>query len=103
MGNTCKPMAVLFQCMTKFTTNKKKKKKDRCYIEQLSHCAAHFPWGELGKQFESLHEPIAIVGGMCDFLGSTLSQQKFEAMDRPALQPLDQLVLQLSFIRKNKG
>ena len=29
MGNTCKPMAVLFQCMTKFTTNKKKKKKKR--------------------------------------------------------------------------
>ena len=28
MGNTCKPMAVLFQCMTKFTTNKKKKKKE---------------------------------------------------------------------------
>ena len=26
MGNTCKPMAVLFQCMTKFTTNKKKEK-----------------------------------------------------------------------------
>ena len=25
-GNTCKPMAVSFQCMTKFTTNKKKKK-----------------------------------------------------------------------------
>ena len=23
-GNTCKPMAVSFQCMTKFTTNKKK-------------------------------------------------------------------------------
>ena len=22
MGNTCKPMAVLLQCMTKFTTNK---------------------------------------------------------------------------------
>ena len=29
MGNTCKPMAVSFQCMTKFTTNKKKKKKKR--------------------------------------------------------------------------
>ena len=29
MGNTCKPMAVSFQCMTKSTTNKKKiKKKD---------------------------------------------------------------------------
>ena len=27
MGNTCKPMAVSFQCMTKFTTNKKKKKQ----------------------------------------------------------------------------
>ena len=26
MGNTCKPMAVSFQCMTKFTTNKKKKR-----------------------------------------------------------------------------
>ena len=29
MGNTCKPMAVSFQCMTKFTTNKKKNKKKR--------------------------------------------------------------------------
>ena len=27
MGNTCKPMAVSFQCMTKPTTIKKKKKK----------------------------------------------------------------------------
>ena len=27
MGNTCKPMAVSFQCMTKFTTNKKERKK----------------------------------------------------------------------------
>ena len=27
MGNTCKPMAVSFQCMTKSTTNKKRKKK----------------------------------------------------------------------------
>ena len=26
MGNTCKPMAVSFQYMTKFTTNKKNKK-----------------------------------------------------------------------------
>ena len=26
MGKTCKPKAVSFQCMTKFTTNKKKKK-----------------------------------------------------------------------------
>ena len=27
MGNTCKPMAVSFQCMTKSTTKKKKKKE----------------------------------------------------------------------------
>ena len=27
MGNTCKPMAVSFQCMTKSTTIKKKKKE----------------------------------------------------------------------------
>ena len=31
MGNTCKPMAVSFQCMTKFTTNKKKKEKKRAW------------------------------------------------------------------------
>ena len=29
MGNTCKPMAVSFQCMTKSTTNKKKLKKNK--------------------------------------------------------------------------
>ena len=35
MGNTCKPMAVSFQCMTKFTTNKKKKKKkELCWVNE---------------------------------------------------------------------
>ena len=35
MGNTCKPMAVSFQCMTKFTTNKiKLKKKKRLLVER---------------------------------------------------------------------
>ena len=29
MGNTCKPMAVSFQCMTKSTTIKKERKKER--------------------------------------------------------------------------
>ena len=29
MGNTCKPMAVSFQCMTKSTTNKKKKEFEK--------------------------------------------------------------------------
>ena len=32
MGNTCKPMAVSFQCMTKSTTNKKKKKKRKAVV-----------------------------------------------------------------------
>ena len=37
MGNTCKPMAVSFQCMTKSTTNKKKCLENvilwlKCYI-----------------------------------------------------------------------
>ena len=36
MGNTCKPMAVSFQCMTKFTTHKKikklKKKKKNWFL-----------------------------------------------------------------------
>ena len=45
--------------------------------------------------FESLNEPNAIVGGVCNFLGSVSLQQKFEAMDGS--------VLLLSFIRKNKG
>ena len=34
MGNTCKPMAVSFQCMTKPTTIKKiKKKKERLMLK----------------------------------------------------------------------
>ena len=32
MGNTCKPMAVSFQCMTKFTTNKKKKERNKPFF-----------------------------------------------------------------------
>ena len=43
MGNTCKPMAVSFQCMTKFTTNKKKKRRDLGLIPGLgrSHGEGH--------------------------------------------------------------
>ena len=36
MGNTCKPLAVSFQCMTKSTTNKKKKIKIKIKIEVLT-------------------------------------------------------------------
>ena len=45
--------------------------------------------------------------GVCKFLGSVLLQQKFEAMDPPALQPLDGPVLQLrvtvQFYLESKG
>ena len=37
MGNTCKPMAVLFQCMTKFTTKKKKKSYHFAFHMQNAH------------------------------------------------------------------
>ena len=37
MGNTCKPMAVSFQCMTKSTTNKKKKSLDSDYLIQMGN------------------------------------------------------------------
>ena len=46
MGNTCKPMAVSFQCMTKFTTNKKiiiklKKKKSRAFAGMFTEGEVH--------------------------------------------------------------
>ena len=54
MGNTCKPMAVSFQCMTKSTTNKKKKnveKKNKraCGFGELKDGPLSFGaavWGE---------------------------------------------------------
>ena len=36
MGNTYKPMAVSFQCMTKFTTNKKKLKKKIIVLPRIA-------------------------------------------------------------------
>ena len=49
MGNTCKPMAVSFQCMTKFTTKKKKKKTAKknfnvaifIYLNKWNFCLSH--------------------------------------------------------------
>ena len=39
MGNTCKPMAVSFQCMTKFTTNKKNKLKKKKKVAGRINCS----------------------------------------------------------------
>ena len=41
MGNTCKPMVDSFQCMTKFTTNKKKKKIETFAVAFSSACNIH--------------------------------------------------------------
>ena len=52
MGNTCKPMAVSFQCMTKFTTNKKKKsskKKNITTFNNKEECATTV--GKYGDEF----------------------------------------------------
>ena len=47
------------------------------------------------------------VRGVCNFLSSVSLQQKFEVMDRPALQPLVGSVLQLhvtaQFYLESKG
>ena len=47
------------------------------------------------------------VGGVCNFLGSVSSQQKFEATGGPALQPSNGPVLQLrvtaQFYLESKG
>ena len=53
MGNTCKPMAVSFQCMTKFTTKKKKRKrkpKGICFHCWHFSTPAHTSsWGHRGN------------------------------------------------------
>ena len=44
MGKTCEPKAFSFQCMTKFTTNKKKKRKEKeikkksIYMQRIALC-----------------------------------------------------------------
>ena len=59
-------------------------------------------WGPQVKQTALLASPIYIgqattdVEGMCNFLGSVSSQQKFEAMNGPPLQPSDGPVSQPS-------
>ena len=64
MGNTCKPMAVSFQCMTKSTTIKKiknKKKKERKVNDVgLIPGSGRSPGGEHGNlfQYSCLENPL---------------------------------------------
>ena len=51
MGNTCKPMAVSFQCMTKSTTNKKIKiKKIKKKLKKKKHTILYLKWSSLVSQ-----------------------------------------------------
>ena len=40
MGKTCEPKAFSFQCMTKFTTNKKKKERKLWYTYTMEYYSA---------------------------------------------------------------
>ena len=42
-----------------------------------------------GELFLRFYRRPPTVGGVCNFLGSVSSQQKYEVMDGPALQPWD--------------
>ena len=71
MRNTCKPMAVSFQCMTKSTRNTKKKKK-KCLVMLLLHPTCFelltldlfCPWQLMGTQ--SLNVGLLLVKGISD-------------------------------------
>ena len=64
MGNTCKPMAVSFQCMTKSTTIKKKKRKKTVppvtrlcpYLDVIN--AKHKNGKKSSSGWRSLHFPV---------------------------------------------
>ena len=43
MGSTCKPMAVSFQCMTKFTTKKKKEWEEEIVWDDM-HTLLYLKW-----------------------------------------------------------
>ena len=57
MGNTCKPMADSFQCMTKSTTIKKKKKKTEKHKFQRVHTTG---------------QKVNVIGGYAMIHGSSL-------------------------------
>ena len=58
MGNTCKPMAVSFQCMTKSTTIKKNKKNEYgWYISDI-----------FGGKFKQTHEEMEFADKLVNIL-----------------------------------
>ena len=57
MGNTCKPMADSFQCMTKPTTIKKKKKR----TVSLSATVGLVNISSIGYESQSVSRPVSLV------------------------------------------
>ena len=62
MGKTCEPKAFSFQCMTKFTTKKKKKKESTCQCRRCKRSGFN-PW--VGKILWSRkwHPPPVFLPG----------------------------------------
>ena len=67
MGKTCEPKAFSFQCMTKFTTKKKKKKAvlslDRGILRNGSSSFACFLENDQDKRGRELLSPILTIPG----------------------------------------
>ena len=71
MGNTCKPMAVSFQCMTKFTTNKKymyKKKRWKkswhFFVIYFIYTCTYIPGGSVVKNLHVKAGNTGLIPGL---------------------------------------
>ena len=69
MGNTRKPMAVSFQCMTKSTTNKKKKR------DPGEQSCLFLPFEEMKRRRQSANENSAVLAP-CSLASSLQNYEK---------------------------
>ena len=69
MGNTCKPLPVSFQCMTKSTTNKNKNKKNKKQQLYILYYAKGFPGSSVGKESACSAGDLGLTPGVGRFPG----------------------------------